>query len=80
MDPDWGEKWAYYESGGGATELVFAYRVVEPNNSPQGIAVLAQTLELNGGAIRSAGTAPADAYLAHRGLGHDPNHRVDWQR
>jgi len=80
MDPRWGEFWADYESGGGTTGLVFAYTVAEPNTSPQGIAVMAQTLELNGGAIRSEGSTPTDAYLAHRGLGHNANHRVDWQR
>ena len=78
LDPDYGEKWANYESGSGATELTFAYTVSEPNTSPRGIAVLAQTLGLNGGAIRSAGTSVA-AYLAHAGLAHDPNHKVNWQ-
>jgi len=80
MDLRWGEFWADYESGGGTTGLVFAYRVVEPNTSTRGVAVMAQTLELNGGAIRSAGATATDAYLAHTGLGHNPNHRVDWQR
>ena len=54
MDPaDWGTKRANYASGSGTTELVFAHQVVEPNYSTQGIAVLADTLELNGGTIRS---------------------------
>ena len=79
MDPDYGEKWADYESGSGTNSLAFAYQVVEPNGSPRGIAVLAQTLEINGGATRSAATQTG-AYLAHRGLGHDGNHRVDWRR
>ena len=79
MDPGgWGEKWTAYESGGGTDSLVFAYTVVEPNASTQGIAVLASTLELNGGTIRSAATE-ADAELAHAGLGHDPAHKVDWE-
>ena len=79
MDPaGWGEKWAAYESGDGTDSLTFAYEVVEPNASTQGIAVLADTLELNGGAIRSAGTE-ADAELGHDGLDHDPDHKVDWQ-
>ena len=80
MDPaDWGKKWAIYEDGTGTASLTFAHRVVEPNYSTQGIAVLANTLELNGGAIRSASSGAAAA-LAHSGLDHDPNHRVDWQR
>ena len=77
MDPaEWGEKWAAYKSGSGTSSLTFAHEVVEPNISTQGIAVLANTLELNGGTIRSGGT---DGALAHTGLGHDANHKVDWQ-
>ncbi len=87
MDPAaWGTKWAAYTSGSGTTTLVFAHEVVEPNYSTRGIAVLADTLTLNGGAIRlaspyqptAAGTTDAD--LSHTGLGHDPDHRVDWQQ
>ncbi len=78
MDPaDWGTKWAAYESGSGTTELVFAHEVVEPNYSTQGIAVLEDTLELDGGTIRSS-ASQADADLAHDGLDHDADHRVDW--
>ena len=77
MDPaEWGEKWAAYESGSGTSSLTFAHTVVEPNISRQGIAVLANTLELNGGTIRSGGN---DADLSHNGQPHDANHKVDWQ-
>ena len=77
MDPaEWGEKWASYESGSGTSSLTFAHTVVEPNISTQGIAVLANTLELNGGTIQASGV---DADLAHTGLAHDANHKVDWQ-
>ena len=79
MDPaDWGEKRAVYESGSGTAELVFVHTVVEPNESTRGIAVLADTLEANGGTIRVAATG-ADADLSHAGLDHDPNHKVDWR-
>ena len=79
MDPaDWGTKQAGYEGGSGTAELTFAHTVVEPNESTQGIAVLADTLALNGGTIRSAAT-DADAALDHAGLGHDPAHKVDWR-
>ncbi|MDE0189675.1 MAG: hypothetical protein OXN80_11280 [bacterium] len=78
MDPaEWGEKWAGYHSGSGTATLTFTHTVVEPNISTQGIAVLADTLELNGGDIESAAT-DADADLSHAGLAHDPNHKVDW--
>ena len=76
MDPDYGEKWALYESGSGTAELTFAYTVAEPNESAQGVAVLANTLELNGGTIESA-SSRMDAALAHDGLDHDPAHKVD---
>ena len=77
MDPaDWGEKWASYESGSGTRTLIFAHTVVEPNFSSQGIAVLANSLALNGGTVRAGG---ADANLAHDGLDHDANHKVNWQ-
>ena len=78
MDPRWGEKRAAYESGSGTAALTFAWTVVEPNYSPQGIAVLVNTLALDGGTIRSAATG-ADAALGHAGLGHDPRHKVDWR-
>ena len=77
MDPAaWGEKWAAYESGSGTGTLTFAHTVVEPNFSSQGIAVLANSLETGGGTIRAGG---ADATLAHDGLDHDANHKVNWQ-
>ncbi|MYI74850.1 MAG: hypothetical protein F4057_05890, partial [Acidobacteria bacterium] len=74
---DWGRKWAAYESGSGTSGLTFAYTVVEPNYSTQGIAVLADTLELNGGSIRSTASR-GNAALSHTGLGHDAEHKVDW--
>ena len=78
MDPSYGEKWANYAGGSGTTTLMFAYTVVEANHSTQGVAVLGNTLELNGSAIRSAtATAATDAHLQYGGLGHDRNHRVD---
>ena len=78
MDPGWGEFWAAYESGAGTDGLTFVHTVVEPNTAPTGIAVLANTLAANGGAIRSAASG-AGANLAHAGLGHDPAHKVDWR-
>ncbi len=79
MDPaEWGEKQAAYESGDGTSSLTFAHTVVEPNYSSQGIAVLANSLGLDGGTIRSAATG-ANAALGHTGLGHDAGHKVDWR-
>ena len=76
LDPaEWGEKWAAYKSGSGTAELTFAYQVEVPNTSRQGLAVLANTLERNGGTIKSA--AGTEAVLAHVGLVHDARHKVD---
>ena len=79
MDPaHWGTKHAAYAGGGGTTSLTFSHAVVEPNHSTQGIAVLANSLALDGGTIRSA-ASQEDAALAHSGLGHDSDHKVDWR-
>ena len=85
MGPDSRNKLMWYESGSGTTELTFARRVSEQPRLAQadistaGIAVLADSVELNGGAIRYASSGEP-AYLAHSGLDHDPNHKVDWRR
>ncbi|MCY3923592.1 MAG: fibronectin type III domain-containing protein, partial [Chloroflexi bacterium] len=80
MDPaDWGTKVVDYASGSGSANLAFDHEVVEPNLSRQGIAVLANSLALNGGTIRSA-THQADADLSHIGRDHDADHKVDWQQ
>ena len=80
MDPaNWGEKWAGYHSGSGTASLTFAHTVVEPNFSTQGIAVVANSLELNGGTVRSSASQLA-ADLSHDGLDHNADHKVDWQK
>ncbi len=77
MDQSFGEKWAGYEGGSGTTELTFGYTAVSGNTSTQGIAVLQDTLELNGGLIDSAATEHVGAALTHGGLTHDATHKVD---
>ena len=76
---DWGQKWASYHSGSGTNTLTFTHTVVEPNYSTQGVAVLANSLELNGGTIRSSASQTA-ADLSHRERDHNASHKVDWQR
>ena len=79
MDPaHWGEKWASYASGSGTDSLTFTHTVVRPNYSTQGIAVLADSLALNGGTIRSS-ASNANADLSHANRNHDANHKVDWR-
>ena len=80
MDPaDWGEKTASYSGGTGTASLTFTHTVVQPNYSTQGIAVLADSLALNGGTIKSS-SSQADAALSHIRLNHNASHKVDWQR
>ena len=79
FDTDHGARWADYTGGSGTAELTFTYTVTEANYSVQGVAVLGDALELNGGAIRSVAMPPTDAHLYHRGLRHDRNHKVDGQ-
>ena len=74
----WGTKQAAYAGGSGTGSLDFTWTVVEPNHSPQGIAVLANSLALNGGTIRSA-ASNANAELAHTKRDHDTGHKVDWR-
>ena len=70
-----GEVWAHYE-GSDLSHHYFSYMVVHPNVSTEGIAVVADSLELNGGTIRSRATQ-TDADLAHGGLYHDPTLKVN---
>ncbi|MYC31126.1 MAG: hypothetical protein F4X65_13730 [Chloroflexi bacterium] len=79
LDPAHGERLADYTEGSGTSQLVFAYTVAEPDRSTRGVAVLGNTLELNGGAIRSISTQ-RDVPLGHAGQDHDPDHTVDWQQ
>ena len=53
--------------------------MVEPNWSTQGIAVLANSLALNGGVRSGRRRRNANAALGHTGLGHDAGHKVDWR-
>ena len=77
LDPaDGGERWAAYEDGSGTNALTFAWEAASGDLSTAGVAVLADTLELNGGTIASAATQTAAA-LGHAGLAHDPAHGVD---
>ena len=74
---DYAERWADYASGSGTTELTFEYTVLGVNRSTQGVAVLGNGLELNGGAIRSTDATPVNAHLRYEGLRHDRDHQVD---
>ena len=78
MDPaDGGREDAVYAGGSGTTQLTFDHTVNESDYSAQGIAVVADTLALNGGTITAA-AGGADVDLAHTGLDHDSDHKVNW--
>ena len=70
------ERWAAYESGSGTTMLTFVYTVVKADQAANGIAVLENTLALNSGTLKVAGTQN-NVVLAHPGQGADPDHKVD---
>ena len=76
MDPKYGEKIASYTNSSPSNELHFNYTIIEPNFSPKGIAIIANSL--NGGTITfvSGGGSFVRTLL---GVNHDPNHKVDWR-
>ena len=72
-----GERWADYTGGSGTEMLKFEYTVLDGDFSGNGVAVLQDTLALNGGTIRSASAITVEnARLGHDGLDHDPLHKV----
>jgi uncharacterized repeat protein (TIGR02059 family) len=68
-------KYLTYASGSGTTSLVFSYTVVSGDNDTDGIAISANTLELNGGTIKDA--AGNVATLTHLAVAASTSHKVD---
>ena len=64
---------AEYSEGSTTTQLLFTYTVSSGDEDTDGIAVVANSLALNGGAIRAGS---ANATLAHVGLNSN-DHKVD---
>ena len=64
---------AEYSEGSTTTQLLFTYTVAPGDEDTDGIAVVASSLALNGGAIRAGST---NATLTHAGL-HSASHKVD---
>ncbi|MCY4442854.1 MAG: SwmB domain-containing protein, partial [Deltaproteobacteria bacterium] len=77
MDPDHDGVAATYESHT-LTAVDFVHTVAEPDVSTAGIAVLEDTLALNGGTIRAAAGAKTHAWIRHDGIAHDTGHKVHW--
>ena len=76
-----GERWADYHSGTGSNTLVFRYNPAASDASTDGVAVVANSLELNSGTItasrHTASETGSDADLGHTGLAHDSEHLVE---
>ena len=79
LDFDGTPKQAEYARGSGTARLVFSYTVSTGDADPDGIAIGANKLSANGGAIRT-GTGTADATLAHDPVSAQSGHKVDGVR
>ena len=66
---------AGYEEGSGSERLTFRHVVAHGDMDDDGVGVVEDSLRGDGSAI--AGAGGIEAVLAHKGLGSDPNHRVD---
>ena len=64
---------AEYSEGSATTQLLFTYTVASGDEDMDGIAVVANSLALNGGAIHAGSS---NATLTHAGL-HSAGHKVD---
>ena len=71
-----GERWAAYEDGSGTDTLTFVWTAAAPDESAVGVAVLADTLESNGGRSARRRRRPTRR-SGHPGRDHDPAHKVD---
>ena len=77
MDADHDGVAATYENHT-LTAVNFIYTVAEPDVSTAGIAVLEDTLTLNGGTIRAAAGSKTHAWIRHDGIAPDVGHKVHW--
>jgi hypothetical protein len=68
-------KFATYSSGSGTNTLVFTYTIVTGDTDTNGLAITANTLELNSGTIRDA--ASNNATLTHAAVADQSAHKVD---
>ena len=59
------------------TGMACSYTVVVNDTAPNGIAIAANTLTLNGGTIRATGSTTISADLTHAAVAIDANHKVD---
>ena len=64
-------------TGTNTTTMVCGYTVVENDSAPNGIAIAANKLTLNGGTIYATGSATTTADLTHVAVAIDAAHKVD---
>ena len=57
-----------------------SYTVAENDSAPNGIAIAANKLTLNGGTIKLSGYTTVDAVLTHDAVAIDSGHKVDGMR
>ena len=62
------------------TTMVCAYTVKQGDRDTDGLSINANSLSLNGGTIRKAGSSTINALLGHSGLGRLSSHKVDGSR
>ena len=60
-----------------STKLVCSYTVAENDSAPNGIAIKANKLTLNGGTIKRVGSTTVNANLTHGAVAIDSGHKVD---
>ena len=74
------ETLGYHAGTGTATLLFTGYTVAERDEDPDGIAIEANRLNLDGGTTTKAGVSGIDAVLTHPAVAADSGHKVDGVR
>ena len=77
LDFDGTPKAAACTAATNTTTMVCAYTVAENDSAPNGIAIAANKLTLNGGTIRPTGSTTINAVLTHAARAIDAGHKVD---
>ena len=80
LDFDGTPKAANCTAATNTTTMVCRYTVAVNDSAPNGIAIAANKLTLNGGTIRATGSTTLNAGLAHGAVAIDAGHKVDGSR
>ena len=71
------EKTASCAAATNTTTVVCSYTVAKRDNAPDGVGIKANSLALNGGTIRIAGSTTVNADLSHAAVAVNSQHKVD---